>query len=276
MSAQLELPLSFAPEPVRSHGLRAAHPRPLVSLGKRPGRPFASFRTTPAKAWRFPEVEYGNAGSSIAALVLDCDTPAALARGLPDLPAPNWTVWRTANDHAHVCWTLAKPVHRYPAARVEPLRYLANVADYYAHAVGADPAYAGVLAHNPASIYRSPYTTTWGRKEPYALDQLASVILFNWTPPSVRQTGVGRKRRSIRGRDAMGRQAGQHGPGGAAGAHGGQPGLRPPAPLARGTGDGALHREVPQAVGCPWVALPALDSSAGGAGRQAQGQGTPG
>ena len=192
MSAQLELPLSFAPEPVRAHGLRAAHPRPLVSLGKRPGRPFASFRTTPAKAWRFPEVEYGNAGSSIAALVLDCDTPAALARGLPDLPAPNWTVWRTANDHAHVCWTLAKPVHRYPAARVEPLRYLANVADYYAHAVGADPAYAVVLAHNPASIYRSSYTTTWGREAPYALDQLASVIPFNWEPPTVRQTGVGR------------------------------------------------------------------------------------
>ena len=192
MAAQLEFPLSFAPEPVRAHGLRAAHQRPLVSLGKRPGRAFASFRTTPAKAWRFPEVEYGNAGSFIAALVLDCDTPAALARGLPDLPAPNWTVWRTANDHAHVCWTLAKPVHRYPADRVEPLRYLADVADYYAHAVGADPAYAGVLAHNPASIYRSPYTTTWGREEPYALDQLASVIPFNWAPPSVRQTGVGR------------------------------------------------------------------------------------
>ena len=74
-AAQLALPLAFAPEPVRTHGLRAAHPRPLVSFGKRPGRPFASFRTTPAKAWRYPELEYGNAGSSIAALVLDCDDP---------------------------------------------------------------------------------------------------------------------------------------------------------------------------------------------------------
>ena len=60
------------------------------------------------------------------------------------------------------------------------------------HAVAADPGYAGVLAHNPASIYRSPYKTTWGRETPYALDQLACVIPFNWEPPSVRQTGVGR------------------------------------------------------------------------------------
>ena len=161
-------------------------------MGKRQGRSVTSFRTSPQKAWRFQEVEYGNAGSSIAALVLDCDAPAALARGLPDLPPPNWTVWRRANRHAHVCWTLAQPVHRYPAARIEPLRYVAGIADYYAHALGADPGYSGVLAHNPAPIYRSPYETTWGREAPYTLDQLASVIPFNWEPPTVRQTGVGR------------------------------------------------------------------------------------
>ena len=189
---QLELPLAAAPATVRGHGLRAAHPFPLVSPGKRPGRPYTSFRTTPEKAWHFPEVEYGNAGSSIAALVLDCDNPAELRRGLPDLPDPNWIVWRPANDHAHVCWTLAKPVHRYSDARIEPLRYLAGIADYYAQAVGADPGYAGVLAHNPTSIDCSPYRTTWGRRDPYTLDQLASVIPFGWKPPTVRQTGVGR------------------------------------------------------------------------------------
>ena len=166
LPGQALLPLDFAPVAVREHGLRAAHPRPLVSLGKRPGRPYTSFRTSPQKAWRFSEVEYGSAGSSIAALVLDCDKPDALRRGLPDLPDPNWSVWRPANDHAHLCWTLAEPVHRYPAARPEPLRLLAHVGDYYAHAVGADPGYTGVLAHNPASIYRSPYQTTWGREAP--------------------------------------------------------------------------------------------------------------
>ncbi len=193
MAEQLALPLDYAPAPVRSHGLRAAHPRPLVSLGKQPGRPFTSWRTSPAKAWSFPEVEYGNAGSSVAALVLDCDDPAALARGMADLPPPNWKVTRPANDHAHVAWTLATPVHRYPAARPEPLRLLAGVAEYYASATGADPGYSGVLSHNPAPRLRqSDYVTTWGREEPYTLDQLATVIPFGWEPPTLRQTGIGR------------------------------------------------------------------------------------
>ena len=193
MGAQLELPLLCAPESVRAHGLRAAHPRPLVSLGKQPGRPFNSFRTTPKRAWSYPEVEYANAGSSYAALVLDCDDPAALKRGMSDLPDPNWIVWRAANDHAHVAWTLANPVHRHSAAKVEPLRYFAAVAEFYTAAIGADPRYHGVLAHNPTPRYReSEFSTTWGRKDPYTLGELASVIPFNWQAPKVRQTGVGR------------------------------------------------------------------------------------
>jgi elongation factor Ts len=83
-------------------------------------------------------------------------------------------------------------VHRYPAARIEPLRFLTRIAEYYAYAVGADPGYAGVLAHNPASTYVSPYETTWGREDPYSLEQLASVIPFGWEAPAIRQTGVGR------------------------------------------------------------------------------------
>ena len=192
MAAQLALPLDFAPDPVRDHGLRAVHPRPLVSLGKRSSRPFVAFRTSPADAWRYPELEYGNAGSSIAALVLDCDDPRKMGLGLPDLPPPNWIVRRPANNHAHVVWTLAEPVHRHVAAKIEPLRYFASVAEYYAHAVGADPGYTGLLGHNPACRFKSPYRTTWGREAPYTLDQLATVIPFNWEPPKVRQTGVGR------------------------------------------------------------------------------------
>ena len=193
MGAQLDLPLDHAPAMILAHGLRAAHRRPLVSLGKRPGQPFSSFRTSPERAWQYPEVEYGNAGSSIAALVLDCDKPEAMRRGLAELPDPNWIVRRVANGHAHPVWTLAAPVHRYPAARIEPLRYLANLADYYGHAMGADPGFAGVLAHNPAPRYRQDqFRTTWGRRAPYTLDQLSSVIPFGWQPPAARQTGVGR------------------------------------------------------------------------------------
>ncbi len=112
--------------------------------------------------------------------------------GICDLPPYSWLVRRPANDHAHIVWCLAEPVHRYPAARIDPLRYLAGIAEYYAHAVGADPAYSGVLAHNPAPLFKSPYRTTWGREAAYTLDQLASVIPFGWEPPTVRQTAVGR------------------------------------------------------------------------------------
>lgn len=193
MGVQLELPLDHAPAMVRSHGLRAAHPRPLVSLGKRPGRPFMSFRTSPRRAWAFPEVEYSNAGSAVAALVLDCDDPAAMQRGLADLPDPNWIVWRVANDHAHPAWTLGAPVHRHPKARPDPLIYLSKIADYYASATGADPGYNGVLSHNPAPRYReAEYRTTWGRRDPYQLDELAAIIPFGWKPPGERQTGIGR------------------------------------------------------------------------------------
>ena len=75
--------------------------------------------------------------------MLDCDDPRKMGLGLPDLPPPNWIVRRPANNHAHVVWTLAEPVHRHVAAKIEPLRYFASVAEYYAHAVGADPGYTG-------------------------------------------------------------------------------------------------------------------------------------
>ena len=193
MGAQLDLPLDHAPAKILAHGLRA-HIRVRSSPSARgPISPSPRSARPPARAWQYPEVEYGNAGSSIAALVLDCDNPEAMRRGLAELPDPNWIVRRVANGHAHPAWTLAAPIHRYPASRIEPLRYLANLADYYGHAMGADPGFAGVLAHNPAPRYRQDqFRTTWGRRAPYTLDDLASVIPFRWEPPAVRQTGIGR------------------------------------------------------------------------------------
>ena len=44
---QLELPLTSVPSAIRRHGLRAAHPRPLVSNGKVEGEAFRSWRTSP-------------------------------------------------------------------------------------------------------------------------------------------------------------------------------------------------------------------------------------
>ena len=226
--AQLSLALDFAPEPVRDHGLRAAHLRPLVSLGKRAGRPFVSFRVPPERAWQYPELEYGNAGSSFAALVLDCDRPKAWRVGVCDLPPYSWLVLRPANDHAHIVWCLAEPVHRYPAARIDPLRYLAGIAEYYAHAVGADPAYSGVLAHNPAPLFKGPYRTTWGREAAlHPRTSSRTVIPFNWDAAYRPADKRGPQRRSIRGRDAMGWSSSECQPAGAASATCRQPEISP-------------------------------------------------
>ena len=190
---QLELPLIFAPSIVQRHGLRAAHPRPLASHGKSPGAPFTSFRTTPKKAWAFAELEYANTGRSTAALVLDCDHPHKMGYGLLSLPVPSWTVTRKSNGHAHCAWTLETPVHKYSTARLEPQRYLTTISEFYAETVAADRGFTGTLCHNPAPRFRQDeFTTTWGREEPFSLSELANVIPFNWEPPRVRRTGVGR------------------------------------------------------------------------------------
>jgi len=112
---------------------------------------------------------------------------------LAELLAPNWIVRRRENDHAHAVWTLAKPVHKYPTARPGPLLFLAEIGDYYAQTAGADPAYSGLLAHNPTRHFREEeFSVTWGHREPRTLEQLASVIPFGWERPAVRQTGIGR------------------------------------------------------------------------------------
>ena len=122
--------------------------------------------------------------------------PARLRRGLHDLPPPNWTVWRPENDHAHVMLHARQAGASIPCgphrSRCDILAHGSR--DFYAQRGGGGPRLqrACSLTTPMPSIYRSPYKTTWGREEPYTLDQLASVIPFNWEPPTVRQTGVGR------------------------------------------------------------------------------------
>ncbi|MDE0385815.1 MAG: replication initiation protein [Defluviicoccus sp.] len=211
---QLELfpALAEAPAKVRDHGLRAAHPRPLVSMGKAWDGRVRSWRAPARAAWRFPSLQYAVLGSSIAALALDCDDPDRLAAGLAELLAPNWIVRRRDNDHAHAVWTLAKPVHKYPTARPGPLLFLAEIGDYYAQTSGADPAYSGLLAHNPTRHFREEeFSVTWGHREPRTLEQLASVIPFGWERPEVRQTGIGRNADIFAaGMSWAGRQANVH------------------------------------------------------------------
>ena len=185
MSAQLELPLAFAPEPVRSHGLRAAHLWPRVGRRTRKGG-FWSGRVPAPHAWAYPYIAMADAGATWATLTYDCDNRQAMALGLSELPSWNWFVETTRG--AHVTWALAVPVAKHAAARAAPERYLSHVAEYYHAALGADPAFNG-LGRNPA---HPDAKVLWGAPRPYTLDQLASILPFNWRRPKVATTGIGR------------------------------------------------------------------------------------
>ena len=184
------------PEVVKAHGLRAFHPRPLVSHGKGGGG-FSSHRVPPDQAWTYPEIQLAHAGSAYAALALDCDRPGAAQDAILSgaVPVPSWQVIRKSNGHRHVVYVLAEPVHRHDAARRGPLEYLGHIERYYIAALGADPGYRGILTHNPVHAPggpESPYVTRWGRGQPFTLDELADVIPANWTPPTIRDGPVGR------------------------------------------------------------------------------------
>ena len=188
MTAQLELPLAFAPEPVRSHGLRAAHVAPLVGRRIGQGKQFWSGRVPASHAWAYPYIVLDDAGATWATMTLDCDNRQAMAAGLDNLPSYSWLV-RTRRG-GHVSWTLAVPVGKHQAARTAPEAYLSAVAEYYHHALVADPAFGG-LSRNPA---HPKADTVWGRRKPYSLDELSSVIPYNWRKPRIAQTGIGRNR----------------------------------------------------------------------------------
>ena len=187
-AAQLRLPLDFVPDPVRDHGLRAAHVYPLVGRRTGPGKTFWSGRVPANRAWDFGYIVLDDAGATWATMTFDCDNRQAMAAGLDDLPPYSWLV-RTRRG-GHVSWALAAPVGKHQAARAAPEAYLSAVAEHYHHALGADPAFGG-LSRNPA---HPKADTVWGRRKPYSLDELASVIPFNWRKPRIAQTGIGRNR----------------------------------------------------------------------------------
>ena len=195
---QLLLPIDQAPAKVRAHGLRDAHSRPLVSRGKdRRGRFLGSWRVDPAEAWRFAQLEL-RAGNSWPALILDCDGAAGTERLVAAMidgriGQANWTVTRRRSGGSHAVWCLARPVHRGETARATPLKAFARVAEYYAEAAGADRGYTGVLTHNPmARAQPAGMRTTWGRRAPWRLAELAAPIPSGWRRPTLPATAPGR------------------------------------------------------------------------------------
>ena len=90
--------MKFVPAVVRAHGLRDAHPFPLVSPGKRPDGSVWTFRRPPAYAWGFPEIEL-HTHSAWTVIALDIDGFTAhrrLGRAMEEgnLPQTNWNVER--------------------------------------------------------------------------------------------------------------------------------------------------------------------------------------
>ena len=120
-------PLLFAPSELRACGLRDAHTHPLV--GRRTAAGVRSWRTSPARAWAFPLIEWSRTGNSYAAIGFDCDSREAVERaaascmGAGDLPTPNVYATRTASGHAQVsiCWIV-----RYTVANKRGRRHSAT------------------------------------------------------------------------------------------------------------------------------------------------------
>ena len=186
--------LDAVPEQVRGHGLRAAHPWPLVGRLNASGG-LRSRRVRPVLAWRERWIQIERTGSAVAAIVLDMDlNPDAeterVRRGrLADVPPFNWAV-PSKSGGLHPVWTLLEPVHAYDGARDAPLRLAAYCTHYLSDVLGADPGYSHLLTYNP--IYLGA-ETHWNRTEPYTLDELFSAIPADYERPVYRSAeGVGR------------------------------------------------------------------------------------
>ena len=185
-------PLLFAPDELRACGLRDAHTHPLV--GTRTADGVRSWRTSPARAWAWPLVEWNRTGNSYAAIGFDCDSRESIERAAAscmggDLPTPNVHATRTASGHAQIFYLLDRPVHRGEQARPKPLAYLARVSEFYRATLGADSGYSGVLSSNPT---HDDYQTSYPRTDPYTLLDLAAWIPKGWRVPRPATTAAGR------------------------------------------------------------------------------------
>jgi hypothetical protein len=121
------------------------------------------------------------------------DQSGAVAWDGANLPEPAWTAQNPANGHAHSVWGIEAPVLLDKPDRQKPVRYLAAVESAYRAALGADPAYGGLLTKNPLSPH---WRTFWGRFGIYGLDELAEYVDLDRHKPrrsiDAEQIGLGR------------------------------------------------------------------------------------
>lgn len=188
------LPYLHLPVLLREHGVAEAHARPLVGR-RREDDTIRSWRTSPARAWIQPLVEWSRTPTSIVALAYDVDGREAVERlGTANLgggttPQPNIAIYRKLTGHAHAIYTLRRPVLRGAAARPFPLAVLGRISEWVRVQLQADSGFAGVLVSNPV---HDDYETVWLRPAAYALDELRAYIPRGWRQPRPPRTDAGR------------------------------------------------------------------------------------
>ena len=160
----------------------AGHPRPYAA-----GADYRARRMDRPDALRQPLIDV-NPAHVVAFDLYDVDDPL---RHLDhyDGPNPNWTVTNAASGHFHAGYALTTPVARHDAARLGPMKYLADIHAGLVERLGADPNFGGLLTHNPAAPLAG-YVVRWGRLDTYDLDELRE-----WCPatlPARTSTAVGR------------------------------------------------------------------------------------
>ena len=135
-------------------------------------------------------IEY-NGGNSFLWMLHDCDrADAANAYGMAGVAEPNILMVNPANGHAHSAYLLSSPVARHPQARSHPLRFFAAIERGITRRVGADSAYAGLIAKNPLHPH---WDVEWRRNEPYSLAELADGLSReDMRPQYGRDSGAGR------------------------------------------------------------------------------------
>ncbi len=188
------LPYLHLPVQLRDHGVAEAHARPLVGR-RRQDDTIRSWRTSPARAWIQPLVEWSRTPNSIVALAYDVDGREAVERlGTANLgggttPQPNLSIYRELTGHAHAIYTLRRPVLRGATARPFPLAVLGRCSEWLRLQLQADAGFAGVLVANPT---HDEYDTVWLRREAYTLSELRAYIPHGWRQPRPPRTDAGR------------------------------------------------------------------------------------
>ena len=188
------LPFRHVPVQLREHGVAEAHARPLVGR-RREDDSIRSWRTSPARAWIQPLVEWARTPNSIVALAYDVDgreaveALAAASLGSGCAPTPNLTIYRRLTGNAHAIYTLRRPVLRGATARPFPLAVLGRCSEWLRLQLQADAGFAGVLVANPT---HDDYDTVWLRREAYTLAELRAHIPRGWRQPRPPRTDAGR------------------------------------------------------------------------------------